>query len=330
MTRAVVTGASGFIGKTLTKALLDRGMEIWAVVRDKRKLDDIKNENLHIVEADFAEYPHLAEQIDIRGFDVCFHLAWNGTWGAPFRDYALQLGNAKAACDMVEQAAALGCRRFILTSTIVQLEAQRYMLSDEGTPRVSCIYGTAKNTAALLCRIQAGQLDIGWNTAVLSSVYGAGDCSGMIENVLIKSFLAGERPRLATGENRYDCTYVDDVVSGLIAIAEKGAMNRTYYVGHREGQTFRQIVCGMRDALAPEMELRFGEYPDGAPIDYSLIDVDALYNDTGFEPVISLDEGVRRTAQWLETKQIEPGGVISSSIFYIVCVLPRYAGRYAR
>ena len=120
----------------------------------------------------------------------------------------------------------------------------------------------------------------------------------MIENVLIRSFLAGERPKLAAGENYYDCTYVDDVVSGLLAIAEKGTMNRTYYVGHREMQTFRQIVCRMRDTLAPGMELRFGEYLDSAPIDYSLIDVDALWRDTGFEPVMSLEEGVRRTAAW--------------------------------
>ncbi len=306
MTRAIVTGATGFIGRALTEKLLEQGTEVWAVVRDGRKLDDIKNENLHIVEADFSEYPHLAEKINIRGFDVCFHLAWNGTWGAPFRDYALQLQNAKAACDMVAQAAKLSCERFILTSTIVQLEAQRYMLSDEGTPRVSCIYGAAKNTAALLCRIQAGQMGVGWNTAVLSSVYGAGDRSGMIENVLIKSFLAGKTPKLATGENLYDCTYVDDVVSGLIAIAEKGALNKTYYVGHREMQTFRQIVCRMRDALAPDMELQFGEYPDGAPIDYSLIDMDALYNDAGYEPAISMEEGVRRTAEWIQ-KQTEGG-----------------------
>ena len=116
MKRAIVTGATGFIGRALTKTLLECGTEVWAVVRDGRKLDDIKSESLHIVEADFAQYPHLAERIDVRGFDVCFYLAWNGTWGMPFRDYALQLQNAEAACDMVEQAAKLGCERFILVS----------------------------------------------------------------------------------------------------------------------------------------------------------------------------------------------------------------------
>lgn len=182
------------------------------------------------------------------GFDMCFNLARNGTWGAPLWDYTIQLGNAKLACDMEDQAAKLRCKRFIMSSTIVQLETQQYMLLDEGTPRASCIYGTAKNTAALMGRILEGHLNLGWSTAVLSSVYGAGDQFGMIENVLIKSFLAGERPKLAAGGNFYDCTYVDDVVFGSLANAENGSMNETYYVGHQEVQTFRQIVCGMRDA----------------------------------------------------------------------------------
>ena len=302
MKRVIITGASGFIGKTLTTALLEKGVEVWAIVRHAEKMADIKSEILHIVEADFDHYEQLSEQIETRGFDACFHLAWNGTWGEPFKDYTLQLKNAKYACDMMVQSAKLQCLRFILVSSIVQLETQKYMLSDVGHPRFSCIYGTAKNTAAMLCRIEAEQLGIGWNTAILSSVYGIGDQSGMIENVLIQHFLAGTPPKLASGENYYDCTYVEDAVSGLIAIAERGAFNRTYYVGHRQLQTFREIVCEVRDALAPGMKLRFGEYPGTMPLDYSLIDVDALYNDTGFEPHVSLREGILKTAKWLKNQ----------------------------
>lgn len=300
MKRVIITGASGFIGKTLTTALLEKGVEVWAVVRHAEKMADIKSEILHIVEAGFDHYGQLGEQIDTREFDACFHLAWDGTWGEPFKDYTLQLKNAKCACDMLVQSAKLKCRRFIMVSTIVQLEAQKYMLSDAEKPRIACIYGTAKNTAAMLCRIEAEQLGIAWNTAVLSSVFGIGDQSRMIENVLIQHFLTGTPPKLASGENYYDCTYVEDTVSGLIAIAERGVVNRTYYVGHRQLQTFREIVCEIRDTLAPDMELIFGEYPDSASIDYSLIDLDALYKDTGFEPHIPLREGILKTAKWLK------------------------------
>ncbi len=299
MKRVIVTGASGFIGQHLVRALLDEGVEVWAVLRNEKALEDLKRDTLHIVTAEFDEYASLSEKIPERGFDACFHLAWSGTWGKPFADYTLQLQNAKYAADTVVQAAALGCGRFVMVSTIVQLEAQRYMLSDEGTPRISCIYGTAKSAATMLCRIESEHLGIEWNTAVLSSVYGVGDRSKMIENVLIESFMAGQRPRLVEGNNHYDCTYVDDIARGLITIVEKGRGGRTYYVGHRQLQTFREIVGQIRDVLAPDMELVFGEYPDTTPIDYSLLDVGALYKDTGFEPSVSLRDGIQATARWM-------------------------------
>lgn len=299
MKTAIVTGASGFVGRRLVQTLLAGGTEVWAVVRRRSALDDIRCERLHVAEAGFERYEHLAQIVGATGFDAFFHLAWNGTWGASFQDYALQMDNARYACDAIGQAAKLRCGRFILMGTIVQLEALMYMLTDGGHPRHSCIYGVAKNAAAMLCRIRAEQTGIDWNIAVCSSVYGDGDRSEMIENVLVKSFLAGKRPKLAQGNTRYDSTYVGDVAEGLVAIAERGRANRTYYVGHRQPQTFRELVCGIRDVLAPDMELVFGEYPDAAPIDYSLIDVDALYNDTGFEPAVSLAEGIRTTARWI-------------------------------
>lgn len=301
MERVIVTGASGFIGKHLLHKLLRKNVQVWAIVPDPENLADFLDERLHIIKAAFPEFSMLADRIPERGFDACFHLAWAGTWGKPFSDYSLQLDNAKAACDMIVQAARLECSRFVLIGTIVQLEALNYMLNDGGNPRISCIYGTAKNTAAMLCRIEAAQLGIDWNLAVLSSVYGVGDRSGMIENVLMNSFNAGIRPKLATGDNYYDCTNVEDIVDGLVAIAEKGKANRTYYVGHRNLKTFREIVCEMRDILAPSMELVFGEYPDTAPIDYSLIDVDALYKDTDYQPSVDFETGVRETAAWLKT-----------------------------
>ena len=90
-----------------------------------------------------------------------------------------------------------------------------------------------------------------------------------------------------------------DVAEGLIVIAGRGRENKTYYVGHRQPQTFWKLVCGMRGVLASDMELVFGEYPDTAPVDYSLIDVDTLYHDTGYEPGRPLREGIMRTAEWV-------------------------------
>lgn len=47
MKTAVVTGATGFIGRHLVDALLERNVEVWAVVRDKRKIENIREESSH-------------------------------------------------------------------------------------------------------------------------------------------------------------------------------------------------------------------------------------------------------------------------------------------
>ena len=80
---------------------------------------------------------------------------------------------------------------------------------------------------------------------------------------------------------------------------EKGTPERTYYVGHRELQTFEYLVSRTRDIVAPEAPLTFGTLEDKTVTDWSLIDREALYNDTGFVCKADFDESIRKTAAWL-------------------------------
>ncbi len=305
MKKAVVTGASGFIGKALVRELLNQGWTVWAVVRSPNKLADLAQERLMCVRAELTEYAALPERICERGFDAFFHLAWDGTFGVSFRDYHRQLHNAAYAADALTAAVELDAKRFIFTGTIVELEAKHYMITDGGAPRTSCIYGTAKAAAEMICRTVAYEKRLPMNTAILASVYGDGDESGMIQNVLIRALQKGESPKLVSGENLYDWIYVEDVVRGLISIAEQGAVDKTYYVGHRQLQTFESLVTRTRDVVAPEVPLAFGTLEDRTVTDYTLIDREALYRDTGFECQADFDESIRKTANWLKARDKE-------------------------
>ena len=301
MKKAVVTGTSGFIGKALTKRLLDDGWTVYAVVRDRSRIE--AQEGLYAIEAAMADYDQLDSLTRERGFDAFFHLAWDGTFGDSFRDYHRQMKNAAYAGDAVMAAVQLEAKRFVYVSTIVELEAKHYMLLNGGCPRVSCIYGAAKAAGEMLCRTLAYQYGLPFNTAVLASVYGDGDRSGMIQNVLIRALQRGESPKLVSGENLYDWVYVADVVGALEAVAEKGAPGTTYYVGHRQLQTFEELVTRTRDVVAPEVPLRFGTLSDATATDWSLVDRGALYRDTGFECTSDFEESIRKTACWLEKEK---------------------------
>ena len=325
MKRAVVTGASGFIGRALTKRLLADGWTVYAVVRGSSNVGS--HEGLHVVEAEMADYERLDRLTQERCFDAFFHLAWDGTFGESFRDYHRQMRNTAYAGDALLAAVRLGAKRFVLASTIVGLEAKHYMLSDGGQPRVSCIYGTAKAAGEMLCRTLAYQNRMAFNTAVLASVYGDGDHSGMIQNVLIRALQKGECPKLVSGGTLYDWIYVEDVAAGLAAVAERGKPDKTYYIGHWQLRPFGELVTRTRDIVAPEVELIFGTLEDTTATDWSLIDRDALYRDTGFVCTADFDESIRKTARWLagednmtkhKTQKSYRGGVTPSSTYVFV------------
>lgn len=65
MKKVIVTGASGFIGKALVKRLLKDNVEVWAIVRDKKKLDNIEiTPKLKIIESELKEYKNLEGKIN--------------------------------------------------------------------------------------------------------------------------------------------------------------------------------------------------------------------------------------------------------------------------
>lgn len=299
MKRAIITGASGFVGSALLKKLLAEGYSVWAVVRTPKKLTGMECESLKVIKADKSEYGSLDQLIPDRGFDVLFHLAWEGVSSESYKDYSQQLDNAARAADLLGASVRLGVRRFVLISSIVSLEAKHYMLVNGGSPRMANVYGAAKAAAEVICKTLAYQQGIAFNVAVLASAYGKGDRSHMVQNVLIRALRRGECPKLVSGENLYDWVYVDDVASALITIAEKGAPNKTYYVGHRELQTFASLVSRTRDIVAPGVELIFGTMEDKTVMDWSMVDRTALYNDTGFICRADFDESIQRTAKWL-------------------------------
>lgn len=305
MNKAVVTGASGFIGKALTKMLLDRGHSVCAVVRNKVQMEDMQHPNLELVEADFLDYARLAERIEQSTYDTFFHLAWDGTFGNSFQDYHRQLNNAAYAADALMAAVKLKCRKFILTGTIVELEVLQHIREATGALRTSCIYGASKIAAEVICHTLAEQNEISFNTAVLASVYGEGDHSNMIQNVLIRSLLKKKSPPLIAGKNLYDWIYIKDAAAALIAISEYGKSGKTYYVGHEELQTFESLVKSTRDIVDPDVKLEFGAFPDSVAIDYSMIDRSALFTDTGFRCCEDFKSSIQKTADWLRKQEEE-------------------------
>lgn len=298
MEKVIITGANGFIGKRLIKLLLSKNFEVWAIVRRKDYLD--KYDKLHIIEANFDDYRDLDSLLDVKGFEYFYHLAWDGVDSSKFHDYDKQLKNIKATCDAFESARALKCKKFIFCGTFVEYEVRKYIEEQSTVLRISTIYGMSKLTSEMFLKTLANKYsDIELNIILPAQVYGEGDKGKTLSRVLIESINVGESPNLCTGDFLYDWIYVGDLVEAMLVIGEKGKNLKSYYAGHRKIMLFRDIVINIRNILNPNVKLKFGAYKDNALIDYSKIDLDALYNDTGFEIKSNFIDTIKNTSIWI-------------------------------
>ena len=101
MENVIVTGANGFIGKTLVNALLTKGCRVTALdVRfDDVLADDPRVTCISVLNKDV---PALAKEIPAADYHCFFHLAWAGTSGPARADYDVQLSNVKLTCDYIK------------------------------------------------------------------------------------------------------------------------------------------------------------------------------------------------------------------------------------
>lgn len=304
MKKVIITGVTGFIGSALAKKLLEQGYIIYGVGRDKEKLRALTgNSNFIPVVSEISEYKQLSNLIQARDIDMFFHFAWDGVFGEAFQNYLLQLSNANACCEALMQAKKIGCKKFILAGTYNEYEIQNFVRSKDFKPRFTCIYASSKMVAELICKTLAYQYGIEYGAGLVCMAYGEHNPSNMLANVVLRQLNQGVEPKLIEGNNFYDMIYIDDIVRAFIAIAEKGQNLKSYYIGHRNLKTFKELFTNIRDVVAPTVNLQFGAYQDTASMDYSLIDLDALYRDTGFECKADFRESILKTAQWLKSTE---------------------------
>ena len=321
MKSVVITGASGFLGGALALKLLKIGVQVYGIGATEDGFQRFAGfENFVPIVAEFSNYSKLSELIWGRDFDVFYHFAWQGVFGEAFKDYALQLQNARYACEALMQAKQLGCKKFVLAGTYNEFEVKGFMADIEYQPRYTCIYASAKLVSELICRTLAYQNNLDYNAGLVCMAYGENNFSDMLPNVVLKQLLKGEEPKLITGDNYYDMVYVDDVAEAFAAIGERGVNQQSYYIGHRRLRTFRELLSEMRDIVSPETKLHFGSFKDTADMDYSRIDLEALYRDTGFECRADFKESIMKTTAWLKeqmTNKNSGGGYLKSLIIFI-------------
>jgi len=294
--RYVVTGAAGFIGSHLLRALLERGHEATGYDAFTDYYDPaLKEENaagLPIGRVDLVD-----GDIDLEGVDGVFHLAGQPgvrSFGSVFPTYVRQ--NVLASQRIFEAAVAAGARTVLASSSSIYGDAASYPTPEETTPRPLSPYGITKLACEHLAHAYGVEFGLDAVTLRYFTIYGPRQRPDMALARMVACVAEGRPFELfGDGSQSRSFTYVDDAVEATIAAMEGGSAGRTYNVGGGEEVSVLQALEALAAVAGRRLEVVRSPRREGDAA-RTAADTSRIAADLGWKPGTPFVRGLE--AQW--------------------------------
>ena len=297
MKSAIITGASGMIGRALIDYLIKNDVSVLAIVRDKEYNDFPISDKFEIVKCNLEDLKSL--ELD-KQYDVLYHFAWAGTYGESRNQVYDQIQNVKYTLDAVELAKRSGCKTFIGSGSQAEYGRVDGIITPDSNTNPENGYGIAKLCAGQMSRILANKYGIKHIWTRILSVYGPFDKEHTMVMSSIKSMVDNnESLEYTKGEQIWDYIYSKDVAKAFYLLGNKGKDNQVYLIASGKTKHLYEYIEDIKDNINPDIKLKLGykDYPDKQVMNLTA-DISGLKNDTGFEPDYSFDEGIKETIEW--------------------------------
>ena len=298
--RAVVTGASGFIGSALVRHLGAAGWDVLAV--DRKPFADADQPSRL---ADVAQQGALAGLLDER--TVIFHMAASADVAASVANPRHDFDNTFRGVFEVLEAARHAGSRVVFPSTASIFDASNTLpLSERAFPRPTSPYAAGKLGGEAYCHAYHRSYGVDVRIARLFSVYGVGMFRFAIHDIVRKiQQNHDELTILGDGTQVRDYLFIDDAVRGLTMVATEGASGEEYNVASGEPVRLLDLARLIGELMGyPNIRIRptGRSFAGDTPRWYADISkVRAL----GFEPSVDLRSGLARTIAWLAARPVQ-------------------------
>jgi CDP-glucose 4,6-dehydratase len=323
---SLVTGAHGFVGSHLARALLQRGDAVRVLDRPAPRIADVGGERLsgldllgiraevELVEADLRDAEAVASAVE--DVDSVFHLAAQTIVGvarsSPLQTFEV---NVRGAWNVFEACRAHATERIVFASSDKAYGSSPALPYREDFPlRAAYPYDASKAAADIVARSYANAYGLLLAVTRFANVYGGGDLnfSRLIPETVV-AVLDGRPPVIRSdGSPERDLLHVDDAVAAYLAIADAlpgQAVGEAFNAGGGRPHSVREVVELIVGAAGVDVEPDFqgAGNPDGE-IDRQFVDSSKLRELTGWRPRVGLEEGLRRTLEWYrEHPEARPG-----------------------
>ena len=302
MNKVVIVGANGFIGSHLCLHLATQGYQVIALVQKGLPNDFLQNiDNIICLDFSFDDLHLLNGNSNLEGATMLYHMAWAGVSTTYKNEAITQAQNILYGIKVLEFADVNDIRRVIVPGSASEYACGKGIIDGHNNPAPSDLYSAAKVATRYVCQTYARQHNIQFLWAIITSIYGPGRNDNNLITYAIKTLLQGEKPSFTGLQQQWDYLYIDDLMSALQAIGEKGIDGKIYPVGSGEHKQMAEYVKILRDKIDPSLPLGIGELPyKNKTIDNQILDITALKADTGFAPRFTFEQGIDLTINYFK------------------------------
>ena len=319
----LVTGAAGFIGSHVARALVDRGDEVVGIDNLNDYYDPrLKQARINELErrfgnrfrferVDFSDADALAK---LEASETIVHLgAQAGVRYSVDHPEAYVRSNLVGHCNMLEMARHQGVRHFVYASSSSVYGGNKslpFRVEDRVDHPLS-LYAATKKADELMSEAYANLYRIPSTGLRFFTVYGPWGRPDMAVWTFTQALFAGEPlPLYNGGDMRRDFTYIDDIVRGVVACIDsppkddgspkaggRSAPHAIYNIGNSRSEDLMRVISLLeeatgRKALLDPQPMQLGDVKD------TFADISAIERDLGFSPTTTIDEGIPHFVDW--------------------------------
>ncbi|MBN1951142.1 MAG: NAD-dependent epimerase/dehydratase family protein [Bacteroidales bacterium] len=330
MTKAFVTGATGFIGHKLTEKLLDQGVMVHALYRSESKIQHFQHPNLVWFKGSLDDRESL--EAAMKDCKYVFHLAaFAKVWSKEQNIFYKSI--YEGTLNIMEAAIKMKVEKAVITSTAgVFGPSMEKEMVDEVRPRPNAYFSDYEKYKDMTDRYLMENYTDKLNFCIVcpSRVYGPGELSDSnAATKLIRLYQAGKYHILpGNGKSVGNYVYVDDVVNGTLLALKNGKRGERYILGGDENVSYIEFfgtiseIIGIKyklfklplavmlvvSALMKTGAVLFKIPPLITPgwvrkFSYNwYVSVEKAKNELGYKP-ISLKQGIRKTLVWIMAQE---------------------------
>lgn len=308
--RLLVTGGSGFVGTHFVRALLEQGARVRVPLHRRPMV--VQDPRIELVQADLSRMDDCRAACE--GIDYAIHAAGGvGAAGvSPHHAIASITTNLVLTAQVAQAATEMGVQRFLVFSSSTAYPVTDHPVQEDemwsGPPHPSYFgYGWMRRYLERMSEYLASKSGMGIALVRPTAIYGRHDNfdpqASHVIPALIRRAVAKEDPFevWGTGNEARDFLHVTDLVRGSLLALEKHAVCDPINIGSGKTVTVRDVVTGiLRAARHDHARIAFDlSRPETIPV--RRVDVSKAKRVLGFEPAVSLEDGLADTVTWYRT-----------------------------